>query len=311
MNGENRWVFIINPAAGSGAAASMEAEIREMAGRHNISPEIVYTSKRGDASLLSRKYADDGFKFIIGVGGDGTFNEIASPLVNRREVITGLIPAGTGNDFIQILGFPDRFSEHHWEQFFKTNVTGLDAGSCNGLLFFNGMGLGFDARVAAENYTEPGTVKKGGKSKYIWHILKTILFYRERRMKTISNGQTTESDCFINTVSVGRRFAGGFFLTPEAVADDSLLDVCMVRKLSVPRRLIILTMVPKGTHIRDKRVNYYRTNHLLLEFGEKVPFHLDGELYFSERFDIRVLPLAVNVIYDPSGNHYFGNPAKA
>ena len=309
MNQEDKWVFIVNPVAGDGFAATMENVVSEMALRHNINAETVLTKKRGNASELAEKYAVNGYKYIIGVGGDGTFNEIASSLVNRKNIVTGLIPAGTGNDFIQILGYPDRFTESDWNTFFNRHIIAMDAGSCNGLMFFNGMGLGFDAAVAAENYTAPGEVKKGGKNKYIWQILKTILFYREKTMKTVNKGESKETECFMNTVSIGRRFAGGFFITPDAIANDSLLDVCMVRKISVPRRLIVLTMVPKGTHIRDKNVTCYKTDHLTLEFGEKVPFHLDGELHFSDRFEIRVLPAAVNVIYNPSGNHFFRVPS--
>ena len=82
------------------------------------------------------------------------------------------------------------------------------------------MGLGFDAQVAAQNYTEPGKVKKGGALKYIWHILKTLLFFKERRMIVTEGSKRYETDCFINTIAVGRRFAGGFFLTPKALAND-------------------------------------------------------------------------------------------
>lgn len=142
----------------------------------------------------------------------------------------GIIPAGTGNDFIQILGFPDRFEEHHLDIFFKKNTIAMDVGSVNSLTFLNGMGLGFDAEVAAQNYSEEETVKPGSKNKYIWHILKTLLFFQEKRMTVLSNGNHDEADCFINTISIGRRFAGGFFLTSEATANDGLLDVCSIKK---------------------------------------------------------------------------------
>ena len=307
MNQNGKWVFIINPVAGNGFALSMEKKIRELSDAKGIEAEIVFSEKRGHATQLSRKYADDGFKYIIGVGGDGTFNEVAAPLINRKDVVTGLIPAGTGNDFIQILGFPNRFEENDWSQFFGLNQICMDAGSCNGMIFLNGMGLGFDAQVAAENYTAPGEVKKGGKNKYIWQILKTLFLYREKKMRVLSNGENKETDCFINTVSIGRRFAGGFLLTPKAIANDSLLDVCAIKKLSIPQRLRILMMVPKGTHITDKKVNYYQTDSLMIEFPEKVPYHLDGELFFADKFDIRVLPCALRVIYNPSGNHFFVN----
>jgi YegS/Rv2252/BmrU family lipid kinase len=276
-----------------------------MAMSSNIDAEIVFSERRGHATELSQKYADSGYKYIIGVGGDGTFNEVATPLINRKDVITGLIPGGTGNDFVQILGFPNHFDEEHWSRFISFPVIRMDAGSCNGSIFLNGMGLGFDAQVASENYTAPGEVKKGGKNKYIWHILKTLLFYREKKMTVLTNGAEKETDCFINTVSIGRRFAGGFFLTPNAIANDALLDVCAVRKLSLPQRLQILMMVPKGTHIKDKKVNYYQTDKLSIKFHDKVPYHLDGELFFSDKFDISIIPSALNVIYNPTGGHFF------
>ena len=217
-----------------------------------------------------------------------------------------MIPAGTGNDFIQILGFPDRFSDEHWNLLFQQKTIRMDVGMVNGKHFLNGMGLGFDAQVAAENYLEPGEVARGsGKSKYIWHILKTLLFYREKKVNIISGGSSTDSDCFINTIAVGRRFAGSFFLCPGALANDGLLDVCMIKKLNLLQRLKILTMVPKGTHVNDPSVNYYQTEQIKVSFEQKVPYHVDGELFFDTIFEVKVLPLSVNIIFNPGGDHFF------
>ncbi len=305
MNQNMKWVFIINPIAGNGYALSLAEKIKEMILKHSLDAELVYTTGRGHATTLAKQYADKGFRYIIGVGGDGTINEIAVPLINRKDITMGLIGAGTGNDFIQVTGFPGRFEEKDWEKFFEVNVTPMDVGQCNDKVFLNGMGLGFDAQVAAENYTEPGDVKLGGKSKYIWHILKTLLFFKEKKMTVIANGETHETDCFINTIANGRRFAGGFFLTPKAISNDGLLDVCSIKKLSLPQRLKILLMVPKGTHINNEKVKYYQTDKLSLEFPSEVPFHVDGELYFSKHFEVNALPGALNIIYNPEGNHYF------
>jgi diacylglycerol kinase (ATP) len=305
MNNSNKWVFIVNPVAGNGFAPTLIEKIKEMIRKLELQADIVFTAKKGHASQLSKQYAENGYTYIIGVGGDGTINEIATPLICRNDIIIGLIPGGTGNDFIQITGFPGRFEEKDWEMFFKHTIMPMDVGQCNGKVFLNGMGLGFDAQVAAENYTAPGEVKRGGKNKYIWHILKTLLFFKEKKMTVMSGNKKYETDCFINTVSIGRRFAGGFFLTPEAIANDGLLDVCSIKRLTFLQRLRILLMVPKGTHVKDKKVDYYKTEKLLLEFTEKVPFHVDGELYFAERFEISLLPCALRIIYNPEGNHYF------
>jgi diacylglycerol kinase (ATP) len=299
------WVFIVNPVAGNGYGKTIVPKLEEMITRHRVNAEIIYTERSGHATELSEQCLRNGFRHIIAVGGDGTFNEVARTLINRNDVITGIIPAGTGNDFIQILGFPNRFEEKDWDNFFNDSVTPMDAGSCNGMIFFNGMGLGFDAQVASENYSEPGVVKPGGKNKYIWHIVKTLLFFREKRMTVVTSSGKHETDCFINTIAVGRRFAGGFFLTPKAIANDGLLDVCMIKRLSLPQRLSILLKVPKGAHINDKKVNYYQTKSINLEFPSRVPFHVDGELNYSDKFQVNSLPAALKIIYNPDGNHFF------
>ena len=260
---------------------------------------------KGHAAELSESFLEKGFRYIIGVGGDGTINEIARPLIGKPDVVLGLIPAGTGNDFIQILGFPNRFGEKEWDIFFQRNTISMDIGSVNGMIFLNGMGLGFDAQVASENYTGEGEVKEGAKNRYIWHIIKTLLFFREKRMTVNTGNGSQETDCFINTIAIGRRFAGGFLLTPKALANDGLLDVCSIKKLSLPERFQILLKVPEGKHINDRRINYYQTAGLNLEFPETVPFHVDGELYFSDKFEVSLIPSGLNIIYNPDGPHFF------
>lgn len=306
MDGKEKWIFIVNPTAGGGSGLSLVPELEQQISKRALDADLVLTERHGHATRLSREALEKGYTHIIAVGGDGTMNEVAEPLIGRAGVITGLVPAGTGNDFVQVLGFPDRLGENEWDVFFSRNTIMMDTGEVNGRHFLNGMGLGFDARVAAENYTEPGEVAKGsGKGKYIWHILKTLLFFREYKVKISSRGENRESDCFINTISIGRRFAGSFFLTPKAIANDGLLDVCMIKKLNLLQRLRILTMVPKGTHVDDPRVDYYQTGKLEVDFGKKVPYHVDGELYFDTTFEVRVLPAALKIIYHPGGDHFF------
>jgi diacylglycerol kinase (ATP) len=304
MDQQRKWVFIINPIAGNGYANTLANKIREMIAIYGLDADLVFTERKGHATELSELYASRGYNFIIGVGGDGTMNEIASPLVFREGITVGLIAGGTGNDFIQITGFPDRFEQKDWDMFFKANVIEMDAGKCNGKIILNGMGLGFDAKVASENYTESGEVKPGGKIKYVWHILKTLLFYREQKMKMTCNGSTFETGCFMNTVANGRRFAGAFYLTPKALANDSLLDICAIKKLGLFQRLRILTMVPSGSHINDPRVDYYQTDRLSIEFPSSVPYHVDGEVFYASHFEIGVLPRALRIIYNPEGKNF-------
>jgi len=300
-----KWVFIVNPIAGNGDGKKIVPELERMIKVHNIPGEIVFSERHGHAIELSARYAAAGYTHIIAVGGDGTMNEVAKSLLDTEGIITGIIPAGTGNDFVQILGYPDRFEANHWDIFFRQHLVMMDYGTCNTIPFLNGMGLGFDAEVAAKNYIAPGETKMGGKGKYLKAILGTLFFFREYRVKVKREGKVEETDCFINTISNGRRYGGGFYLTPHAIANDGLLDVCMVKKLGLLKRLDILLKVTKGAHTNDRKVHYYTTDHLEVDFGKEVPFHVDGEVFHASKFDVRIFHAKIPIIFNPEGNHFF------
>jgi diacylglycerol kinase (ATP) len=302
---KEKWIFIVNPIAGNSYAGTMIPKIQGKIKEYDIDGKVVLTEHPGHASEISENAAEKGINYIIAVGGDGTFNEVARPLINNKEVVAGIIPAGSGNDYCQIPGFPNRFTEKEWEILFRKNVITQDVGIVNGTIFMNGLGIGFDAEVAAQNYTDEGKVRKGGSDKYVWHIVKTLLFFREKRMVVISDGKKHETDCFMNTISIGRRFAGSFFVTPNAIADDGLFDVCSIKRLNLFHRFRLLLKVPKGEHIKDKRVDYFQSASIDLEFPQRVPYHVDGEIFFADTFNIRMIPAGLNIIYNPEGNHYF------
>ncbi len=305
MTYKEKWVFIVNPTSGGGFGKRIIPDIEKQLSKRVLDWELVQTERHLHATELATSYLERGFTHFIAVGGDGTMNEVSKPLINKPNITTGIIPAGTGNDFIQILGFPDRFTDEYWDLFFQQNTIRMDIGLVNGMHFLNGMGLGFDAQVAAENYVAPGEVAGGtGKGKYIWHILKTLLFYREERVTITSRGEQHETDCFMNTISIGRRFAGSFLITPDAIANDGMLVVCMIKKLNLLQRFNILTIVPKGTHIKDNKVEYYQTEKLNIEFYKKVPFHVDGELHFDTTFEVSLVASALTIIYNPREFHF-------
>jgi YegS/Rv2252/BmrU family lipid kinase len=304
---KEKWVFIVNPVAGNHFGITMIPEIEKKIKEYDIDGLIVKTEAKGHATILSKSYAEQGFRYIIAVGGDGTLNEVARPLVGNKTVITGIIPAGTGNDYSQIPGFPGRFSEADWAALFRKDEICQDVGTVNDSIFLNGLGIGFDAEVAAQNYTDGGKVKKGGGDKYLWHIVKTLLFFREKRMQVINEGSKHETDCFINTISIGRRFAGSFFLTPKAISNDGLLDVCSIKKLNLYHRFRLLLKVPSGKHIFDPKVSYFQTAAIELEFPAEVPYHVDGELYFAKNFKVGIIPEGLRVIYNKPGPHFFRN----
>ncbi len=298
-----RWAFIINPVAGNGYAGQFAETVKEMIKLHHLEAEITFTQRKGHATEIARVYADKGYRYIIAVGGDGTFNEAAQALVDRENITFGTVSAGTGNDFIHILGFSEHFTSRDWDIFFELHTVKLDVGLCNDRYFINGIGFGFDAQVASENFNDM-QANSGKKSSYWRQVFKNLLFYKEKKMRISANGKISDARYFITTIGNGRRFGGGFALTPLAVANDGLFDICSVKKLSLLVRIKELLAVLKGSHIYDKVVEYFQVDKILIETDEDVVVHMDGELFYGKRFDVRIFPSKINLIYNPYGTNY-------
>ncbi|HNT33586.1 MAG TPA: sphingosine kinase, partial [bacterium] len=71
---------------------------------------------------------------------------------------------------------------------------------------------------------------------------------------------------------------GGFRLTPNALPDDGLLDVCLVSQCSRCRLLRCLPSSLNGTHGRHSIVTFHRVRHLTIASQEPIQAQVDGEL---------------------------------
>ena len=100
--------FIVNPAAGNGAALKTETRLKAELERRSVAANFVHTDAPGHATQLAREAAaKEGCKGVIAVGGDGTCYEVACGLMGAQTPM-GIIPAGTGNDFIKSVGIPKK-----------------------------------------------------------------------------------------------------------------------------------------------------------------------------------------------------------
>jgi diacylglycerol kinase (ATP) len=309
-----RWAFIVNPVAGGGYAASYEPEARRKVAELGLNAVWIRTEAPGHAKTLAARFVADGFGVIAVLGGDGTLSEAAQGM-HGSETVIAPIAAGTGNDFVSITGFSEHFQESDWTALIEGNVARMDLGLCNGRRFINGMGFGFDAAVAAANYDEEGRPKPGGKNKYMFHILKTLVSYREGMVRyrpargadneAGSIGAEFSDYAFLNTIAVGRRMAGGFYLTPSSIADDGLLDFCRIERLSIPARLRYLAAVMGRKHETLPKTHMSRIESLHVSFDKESPYHVDGELLFAKELEIGIEKAALRIAVNPARTDAF------
>ena len=140
--------FIVNPTASRGKGNSMGKWLEEECPKRNLDFDLQYTTHPVEASKIAAKSAGD-FKNIIAVGGDGTLQEVINGLMDV-DVNIGIIPVGTGNDFVRAAQVPIQ-PQGALDTVIAGHTKQIDVGKMDNRIFHNGVGIGFDAWVVNES----------------------------------------------------------------------------------------------------------------------------------------------------------------
>lgn len=276
------YAFIVNPVAGKGAGGKLAERLRSDLRKRGVPHDILYTTGPGDATTAARSSMSD---VVVAMGGDGTINEVVNGLAGSQRAL-GILPAGSGNDFIKSVDIPAGL-DGALDTLFADKRRVIDVGhvTCakNGTsgvdserrLFINGVGIGFDASVAARTRQIPYL---SGTLLYVMAVMQTLGRYTPPLFSMSFGGVQRESRNLLIAVGNGRCAGGGFYLTPDAVVDDGLLDICAVEEKTIAQILSLMPKVMRGRHHGVPGVNFYRSNELAISAKDGFYVHADGEI---------------------------------
>ena len=292
-------LLLVNPVAGRGRALGLAA--RAEAAARAAWGEIIRqdTSSSGEATTLVRAAVEAGVARVLVVGGDGTLHEAANGLLSaavRERPPIGIVSSGTGNDYAKLAGTHRLEPEEAIARLARGTVRNHDVGTAWGEYFVNSVGIGFDAIVGGRvNDLQRGS----GLAAYLAAVGWTVSRFSGFPARVGGDDREFSDRLLLIEVGIGPSVGGGFKLTPDAVADDGLFDVCAIRSLS---RLGILLKVPLtlfGWHTRLSDVRMFRTTALTVASTDGMPLQaqFDGELRSADhRMEIRMLPRALPVL---------------
>lgn len=234
----------------------------------------------------------EGFTEVWIMGGDGTLNYFINHYPDIYIPLT-IFGGGSANDFHWML-FRDITIEQQVELVLQATPKMIDAGMCNKKYFINGVGIGFDGVIVKDLM---GRKKLSGKASYLLSILKNILSYSEKPCAIEMPGETISQDCFMISVANGRRYGGGFNVTPQASLTDELLDVNIVGHISPLKRIKYLPVIERGEHLELSFIQYRHVKKIRISAPVKLHAHLDGEYLYDNVFEIEVLPKRFSFLY--------------
>ena len=277
---------IINPAAGANKTYKKWPQLNQLLSSIGLSFDHQYTEGAGHAIELAHEAASDGYRYLVAVGGDGTINEVANGILNSsntKEVSLGVVSTGTGSDFARSTGIPID-SVNACSALTSTKRMMIDTGIVeyhkNGektqRYFVNAAGIGFDA--AAVESTEKIPKYFGGTIPYLAGLLRTLIGYRNKSV-VMNIDDTIKSTKILSViVANGNYLGGGMHVAPDAVMDDSLLDVVVIGDVGKLDLLKSLPMIYKGTHGKHPKVSIEKAAEVTIGTSERVLVHADGEL---------------------------------
>ncbi|MBK9710331.1 MAG: diacylglycerol kinase family lipid kinase [Kouleothrix sp.] len=299
-------LVIINPWAGRGAAGRRRPELEAALRSVGVEHEIVATHAHGGAIELAWQGVERGYKRIVAVGGDGTLNEVVNGIkgaeasLSRRAQL-GIIPLGTGSDFIKTLEGVDAndigggIRRVTGEQVRTIDLGRVQVGDDEPRYFINALGMGFDAQAAAESLK---LTKLKGLAVYLVAILRALVNYKAHPMNVEYDDKHLHRRLLFASVANGRCQGGGFWLTPDASIDDGLLDLCLVDKMRLDEIIRHIPKVMEGTHTRLKQVTMGRARSISVTSAASIPVATDGEVISTDARSVRVevLPGALEVL---------------
>ena len=291
-------MVIVNPVAGGGRSARVARRVVAVARAHSggTEPEVHETRAAGDATQLAAGAVAAGYDRVIGVGGDGTFQEIANGLLASERAddppVLGIVSVGRGNDLARSLGLP-----RHPERAALVGCTGSavlhDVGVAGDRIFLSAAGAGFDAQVAA---AVNAATRRWQRSRvaYLATTLAELRRHRNREMRIELDGERIERRAFLVAVANGRFYGGGMMICPDADTRDGILDVCIIGDVSRAEALRQLPGLFSGRHARHPAVELRRARRVRIDAAQ-TRLHLDGEDSGELPVEIRVRPAALHV----------------
>lgn len=307
---ENRWFIIANPVSGSGLVLSLWKNIERMLRENNICSSVHFPTQSHEATLLVKNAIDtEGYRYIIGMGGDGTMNAVINGIFQQNTVSTNdifftMLPIGTGNDWAKTHGLSPDLSL--WlKKILNNNLKKQDVGVIeyteNGALkkhyFANAGGLAYDALVVQSVEADKRYIF-GKKVSYFLHILKCLWDYKPEKVRISIDDKTVEDFFYTINIGINKTSGGGMIMTPQAENDDGLMALTLIRNMPKWKVIWYTSKLYKGTIGEVAQyVSLYQANNIKVESLQKPIFcETDGELLGVTPVTITVLKQVLNII---------------
>jgi len=307
---QKKWFVILNPHAGSGRGKKDRTKIFKKLNQSKLKFELVVSEYPKHTIQLTIEAISEGYRNLIVVGGDGTLNEAVNGIFTQtvcipEEITLGMIPVGTGNDWIKTFGIPNKYKaaikiikkgDSMRQDVGRISFTEND--KMKTCFFANMAGFGFDAMVAEKTNRLKNKGRKGI-SLYLQALGSSFINYQTCKTRVEIDGQEFDELIFSVSLGIGKYNGGGMMQAPGAIPDNGLFQVTIIRKIGLFGILRNLAGLYSGEYLKDPRVSMFSASRISISAAKNIAGEADGEILGDNKFDIELISQKLSVIYNP------------
>lgn len=301
-------MVIVNPKAGSGRGLKDWPTISNRMYQRGVKFTCLFTEHKYHAVELTVKAINDGFRYIVAIGGDGTVHEVVNGIFIQKAAPTtdihlAVIPTGTGNDWIRMFGISRTYTEAVESlvacrtvvqdvarvTFYETMVE-------HARYMANVAGLGYDAVVNLK-YNRLKDKGRYGKWLYLRSTLSTFVGYRAKHFDIMVDGKLFYSGpVFSGAVGIGKYNGGGMQQTPMAEVNDGLMDLTVIKRMSKLRILRNFRLLYSGSIYDVPKVLHAQAKRIEITTRPQTRIEIDGEAVGESSFTFELVPSSIKVV---------------
>jgi YegS/Rv2252/BmrU family lipid kinase len=305
----NDWLVIVNPNAGRKKGEKDWFIINEYLNKSGLVFESVFTTHKEHAIALTTRFIKKGYRNFIIIGGDGTLNEVVNGIFFQKNVpihefLIAMIPVGTGNDWCRMFQIPFSYAEaidliKQGNTFLQDigKVSHLNSNTLKRRFFINVAGMGYDAEVAAKTNKDKERGKSGPFS-YLKNLFSSLLFYKytDTEIKIDDSPVSYKNKTFSISVGICKYNGGGMKQLPNAIPDDGLLDMTLIKKLGKFTVLKEVKNLYDGSFIKHPKVQTFKGKSFRIDSSPSINLEVDGESLGHSPFTFEIVPKSLRVV---------------
>ena len=299
--------LLVNPVSGGGRASRVLPSLRKFAQEQGWQVEIYVAKSAEDLAAKARCAAAQGYRRLLVLGGDGTFQVLLNAVIDYPGLVLGIIPAGGGNDLAASLGLPEDPIEAAGlvlqGETCRMDAVRVRTADGRTRLYTGGGGVGLDAEAA--RHASGAYRNLRGRLRYLLAAIRALFRFQAISVRiTMGAGEprTLNTVALLVGVLNTSRYGAGLYLAPQAQTDDGSLDLVVLKELTLPEILVLLPALWLKGRLQTRKALRFCVDHVRIETDKPCSFQGDGEILGTTPVDISVVPKAFCVLRNTPGS---------